>query len=145
MDRLETGGCRPEVCNASIEIVHSVGIVVLLGIGTSIVFSADLQGKSPLDELPPYIRQVTILGSGPTGPMMASGRLEKTYGDVYESTSPPGILRPMTHHYFHAGYTRALYLGNGDILLSGARHLRSEHPKPSRSQKTAEPGCSRRT
>jgi len=25
--------------------------------------------------------------------------------------------KPLTHHYYHGGYVRAMYLSNGDILL----------------------------
>ena len=64
--------------------------------------------------------------------------LEKTYGDVYEVTLADGIIRPMTHHYYHEGYTRALYLNNGDILLSGARTFDARNPHASRSGKNAE-------
>ena len=64
--------------------------------------------------------------------------IEKTFGDVYEVELATGIIRPMTHRYYHEGYTRALYLANGDILLSGAREFDAENPKASRSEKNAE-------
>lgn len=41
-------------------------------------------------------------------------------GDVYEYNLETKKYKPLTHHYHHAGYFRALYLSNGDILLSGA-------------------------
>jgi hypothetical protein len=44
----------------------------------------------------------------------------------------------MTHRYYHEGYTRALYLANGDILLSGARKFDATNPLVSRSEKNAE-------
>jgi hypothetical protein len=44
----------------------------------------------------------------------------------------------VSHHYYHEGYTRALYLSNGDILLSGARHFDASDPWPSRSEDNAE-------
>jgi len=44
----------------------------------------------------------------------------------------------MTHHYYHEGYTRALYLANGDILLSGARKFDVDNPRASRDEKNAE-------
>lgn len=64
--------------------------------------------------------------------------LEKTFGDVYEVDIQTKKLRPMTHHYFHEGYTRALYLANGDILLSGARQFDANDPWASRNEKNAE-------
>ncbi len=43
----------------------------------------------------------------------------RTFGDVYEYDLETRRYIPLTHHYYHGGYTRALYLSNGDILLSG--------------------------
>ena len=54
------------------------------------------------------------------------GRSYKTFGDVYEVNIDTGRLTPLTHHYFHEGYTRALYLSNGDILLSGSKTFDAE-------------------
>jgi Tol biopolymer transport system component len=90
--------------------------------------------------LPPYIRQVTHFGE--RADWSHDGKrllfIEKTFGDVYEVELATGIIRPMTHRYFHEGYTRALYLSNGDILLSGARTFDANDPWPSRSEKNAE-------
>jgi hypothetical protein len=47
-------------------------------------------------------------------------------------------IRPVTHHYFHAGYTRALYLANGDILLSGSATFDPKSPWKSRHEDRAE-------
>jgi hypothetical protein len=100
----------------------------------------DKTGKSPLDELPPYIKSVTRFGQ--RAEWSHDGKrilfMEKTFGDVYEVELATGIIRPMTHHYFHEGYTRALYLSNGDILLSGARRFSAEDPWPSRNERNAE-------
>jgi len=104
--------------------------------------------KSPLDDLPPYIKQVTYFGEradfshSRKGRLTADGKrilfLERTFGDVYEVELATGIIRLQTGHYYHEGYTRALYLANGDILLSGARKFDAENPQPSRSGKNAE-------
>jgi len=98
------------------------------------------EGKSPLDELPPYIRHVTQFGQ--RADFSHDGErvlfIEKTFGDVYEVELETGIIRPKTHHYYHEGYTRALYLANGDIMLSGARQFDSQNPQASRSEKNAE-------
>ncbi len=50
----------------------------------------------------------------------------RTFGDVYEVEVETGTITPVTHHYYHGGYTRALYLANGDILLSGPRQFNPE-------------------
>jgi len=101
---------------------------------------APAKGVSPLDELPVYIRRVTHFGQ--RADWSHDGRrilfIEKTFGDVYELDLERNSIRPMTHRYFHEGYTRALYLSNGDILLSGAREFDSTDPWPSRDEENAE-------
>lgn len=96
--------------------------------------------KSPLDELPGHIRRVTHFGQ--RADWSHDGKrilfIEKTFGDVYEVDLETNIIRPMTHRYFHEGYTRALYLSNGDILLSGARQFDATNPWASRSERNAE-------
>ena len=98
------------------------------------------KARSPLDELPPYIKQITHFGQ--RADWSHDGKrilfIEKTFGDVYEVEIKTRIIHPMTHHYFHEGYTRALYLSNGDILLSGARQFDAKNPWPSRNEKNAE-------
>lgn len=87
-------------------------------------------------ELPSYIRQVTTFGQ--RADWSHDGKkilfIEKTFGDVYEVTLETLEVRPLTHHYYHEGYVRALYLSNGDILLSGARKFDAEDPVPSRKR-----------
>lgn len=93
-----------------------------------------IKDRSPLDELPPYITRITRFGQ--RADWSHDGKrilfIEKTYGDAYEIELATGIIRPMTHHYYHEGYTRALYLQNGDILLSGAPEFDAKDPSPSR-------------
>lgn len=93
-------------------------------------------GKNPADELPPHIRRLTWFGE--RADWSHDGKrilfIEKTYGDAYEVEVATGIVRPVTHHYPHAGYTRALYLVNGDILLSGSATFDPKNPNPSRVQ-----------
>ncbi|MEM9895105.1 MAG: hypothetical protein AAF789_01935 [Bacteroidota bacterium] len=95
---------------------------------------------SPLDNLPDNIRQLTHFGE--RADWSHDGKrllfLSKTFGDVYEVEVETGIIRPMTHHYFHEGYVRALYLANGDILLSGAPTFDAKNPWESRKAKNAE-------
>ena len=131
-------------------IIGKLYIVVLIVSLSGICFGADeiKTGKSPLDELPPYIRQVTYFGE--RADWSADGKkilfLSKTFGDVFEvevetdSTSSPqaGRIRLMTGHFYHEGFTRALYLANGDILLSGAKKFDAANAQASRSGKNAE-------
>ena len=44
-------------------------------------------------------------------------------GEVFELEVATGITRPKTRHFNHYGFTRAMYLSNGDILLSGPNAL----------------------
>jgi hypothetical protein len=87
-------------------------------------------------ELPDHITQVTTFGQ--RADWSHDGRkilfIEKTFGDVYEVTIETREVRPLTHHYYHEGYVRALYLSNGDILLSGARKFDADNPVPSRKR-----------
>jgi len=96
--------------------------------------------RSPLDALPAHIRQLTHFGQ--RADWSHDGKrilfLERTFGDVFEVEVATGIIRPVTHHFFHEGFTRALYLANGDILLSGARQFDANDPWPSRSERNAE-------
>jgi Tol biopolymer transport system component len=94
---------------------------------------------SPIENLPPYITRLTHFGQRADWSHDGNRILfiEKTFGDVYEVEVATKMIRPMTHHYHHEGYTRALYLSNDDILLSGSREFDARRPMPSRSR-TAE-------
>jgi Tol biopolymer transport system component len=88
---------------------------------------------------PSYIKRITHFGQradwSPDGKRILF--MEKTYGDVYEVDLESGTIRGLTLHYYHHGYTRALYLSNGDILLSGSRTYDPEHHSTARHE-TAE-------
>lgn len=88
---------------------------------------------------PSYIERITHFGQ--RADWSHDGRkilfLEKTYGDAFEVDLDTGVIRGLTHHYYHNGYTRALYLSNGDILLSGSRTFDPENHSDAR-RKTAE-------
>ncbi len=98
------------------------------------------RAKSPLDELPSYIRRVTHFGQ--RADWSHDGKrlvfLSKTFGDAYEVELASGIIRPITHHFFHEGFTRVLYLANGDFLLSGSRTFDATEPWKSRNESHAE-------
>ncbi len=105
-----------------------------------LAFAQKIPADSPLRNLPPYIRQVTTFGERADWSLDGSRILflEKTFGDVFELELASGDIRPLTHHYFHEGYTRALYLANGDILLSGAPTFDAKDPWKSRDARNAE-------
>ncbi len=78
-------------------------------------------GENPADHLPPHITQVTWFGE--RADWSHDGKkillLTKTFGDAMEIDLATKRIRNLTAHFPHHGYTRALYLANGDILLSG--------------------------
>ncbi len=82
------------------------------------------RAESPVENLPPHLRQLTDFGE--RADWSHDGRkilfLSKTFGDAMEFDLATGKIRNLTAHYPHHGYTRALYLANGDILLAGPEH-----------------------
>ena len=98
--------------------------------------TAPRAGENPADHLPAWIRRVTWFGE--RADWSHDGKkilfLGKTFGDVYEVELASGIIRALTHHYPNHGYTRALYLANGDILLSGPEQFDPLKPGDARTQ-----------
>lgn len=93
-------------------------------------------GRNPAESLPAHIKRVTWFGE--RADWSHDGKrilfVEKTFGDVYEVEVATGVIRAMTHHYPHHGYTRALYLANGDLLLSGPERFNPKEPGDARGQ-----------
>jgi hypothetical protein len=109
-----------------------LGILMLAGISQPVSAS----DRNPADELPPHISRLTWFGE--RADWSHDGKrilfVEKTFGDVYEIEVATRIIRPVTHHYPHHGYTRALYLANGDVLLSGPEQFDPKNPRDARTQ-----------
>jgi len=82
----------------------------------------NLAGWTDTDH-PDYIQKVTDFGE--RADWSHDGKkflfVERSFGDVYEFDLETKHYKPLTHHYYHGGYARALYLSNGDILLSGPK------------------------
>jgi hypothetical protein len=93
-------------------------------------------GTNPVDELPPHITQITAFGE--RADFSHDGKrilfLSKTFGDAMEVDLATRSIRNLTAHYPHHGYTRALYLANGDILLSGPEAFDPKRPGDARVQ-----------
>ena len=93
-------------------------------------------GSSPDQDLPPYITRLTLFGE--RADFSLDGKrvlfVEKTFGDVYEVEIATRMPRLLTGFYPHHGYTRALYLANGDILLSGPAAFDPDRPGDARVQ-----------
>ena len=99
-------------------------------------FAAAPAGESPADHLPPHIRRLTHFGE--RADWSHDGKrilfLAKTFGDAMELDVATGAITNLTSHYAHYGYTRALYLANGDILLAGPLAYDIKNPGPARNQ-----------
>src|SRR6185503_9477734 len=91
---------------------------------------------SPADHLPPHITQITTFGE--RADWSHDGKkilfLSKTFGDAMEIDLATRSIRNLTAHYPHHGYTRALYLANDDILLSGPEQFDPSKPGDARTQ-----------
>jgi hypothetical protein len=113
-------------------VVFSTGALAS-GLGAQPVH---LRPSAPDADLPPYITRLTLYGE--RADFSHDGRrvlfVEKTFGDVYEVDVKTRVPRLLTGFYPHHGYTRALYLANGDILLSGPARFDPDHPGDARVQ-----------
>jgi hypothetical protein len=122
--------------------IKTLCLGVLMAFLSPVCFGEDVNkmSKSPLDELPSYIKQVTYFGE--RADWSHDGKkilfLSKTFGDAMEIELATSKIRMLTSHFYHAGFVRVMYLANGDILLSGARTFDPEHAISSRLEKNAE-------
>ena len=91
-------------------------------------------GESPADHLPPHITHLTSFGE--RADWSHDGKrilfLSKTFGDAMEIDLATNAIRNLTARYPHHGYTRALYLANGDILLAGPQSFDPRDPGEAR-------------
>jgi Tol biopolymer transport system component len=98
--------------------------------------TATSANQTPADALPPHIQQLTWFGE--RADWSHDGKrilfLSKTFGDAMEIDLATKTIRNLTAHYPHHGYTRALYLANGDILLSGPETYDPRKPGEARTQ-----------
>jgi hypothetical protein len=89
-------------------------------------------------QFPPYIKRLNYFGERPDWSHDGKKILfvSRTFGDVYEIEVATGKIQALTHHYYHGGYLRALYLSNGDILLLGPKTLPSDNWQEARFKLT---------
>src|ERR1051326_102910 len=110
--------------------------LLIAGLALPTIGQEHKAGESPADHLPPHIKRVTWFGE--RADWSHDGKrilfIEKTFGAFYEVELATGIIRAMTHHFPHYGYSRALYLANGDILLSGPEAFDPKKPGDARVQ-----------
>jgi len=76
---------------------------------------------NPADHLPRHTRQFTQFGERAefSHDSQRVLFLSKQFGDVLEYNIGTGNIRSLSQHFKHHGFNRAMYLFNGDILLTG--------------------------
>src|SRR5215203_2702623 len=116
--------------------VHLFLAAIALSPCTSVATAADAREGSPVDHLPPHITRLTSFGE--RADWSHDGKkilfLSKTFGDAMEIDLQTRAIRNLTAHYPHHGYTRATYLANGDILLSGPEQYDPKNVREARVQ-----------
>jgi hypothetical protein len=105
----------------SITLIH---IILLISV------NAQQKSGNPEDNLPANIKRITQFGE--RADFSHDGKkilfIEKTYGDVCEVELATGKISLITGHFYHGGFTRALYLANDDVLLSGCTSFDAANP-----------------
>jgi hypothetical protein len=116
-----------------IHLLNSLAALVLVSCAEA---AEPRAGGNPADHLPAHVTQVTWFGE--RADFSHDGKkilfLTKTFGDAMELDLATKRIRNLTAHYPHHGYTRALYLANGDILLSGPEAYNPKRPGEARVQ-----------
>ena len=114
----------------------SVLVLFLMAWSRNALAAESLAGQNPADHLPSHITQVSWFGE--RADWSLDGKrilfLSKTLGDAMELDLATKHVRNLTAHYPHPGYTRALYLQNGDVLLSGPETFDAKRPGEARVQ-----------
>jgi Tol biopolymer transport system component len=99
-------------------------------------FATAQESTNPADNLPTHISRLTSFGE--RADWSHDGRrilfLSKTFGDAMEIDIETKAIRNLTAHYPHFGYTRALYLSNGDVLLAGPTEFDPQRAGEARGQ-----------
>jgi hypothetical protein len=103
-------------------------ILVLTLCGAALVASA----QAPLPSASTIASELVLKGPAGTRQLLNFGErpdwspdgtrfvfLDQVFGNAWEYELSSGRLTPITLHFRHHGFTRAMYLKNGDILLSG--------------------------
>src|SRR5215212_4305127 len=94
------------------------------------------RGVVPPDQnLPSYIRKLTSFGE--RAEFSLDGKrvifLTKTFGDVLEYDLATNQIRNLTSHFPNYGFTRAVFLANGHILLTAPVEYDLKNPAAARA------------
>lgn len=120
-------------------VVPQVIIVIWTCLSTGILYGQPGNDEEWTDnKFPSYIKRMNQFGERPDWSHDGKKILfvARSFGDIFEMDVATGIIRPMTHHYYHGGYLRALYLSNGDILLLGPKTFPSDNWQEARFKLT---------
>jgi Tol biopolymer transport system component len=116
-------------------LIEIVAVMALVS-ARSAIAQPPAVGENPADRLPAHITRLTAFGE--RADWSHDGKrilfLSKTFGDAMEIDLATKSIRNLTAHYHHHGYTRALYLSNGDILLAGPENFDPARPSDARNQ-----------
>jgi hypothetical protein len=114
--------------------IYSIAAITLI---FHLAVNAQQKSGNPEDNLPAHIKRITQFGE--RADFSHDGKkilfVEKTYGDVYEVELTSGKISLITGRFYHGGFTRALYLANDDILLSGCTTFDATNPHVNRQVK----------
>jgi len=111
-----------------------VFLTLLIAVTNLLNAQQQIQKEWSDTSFPSYIKRMNYFGERPD--WSPDGKkflfVARSFGDVYEMDIATKIVRPLTHHYYHGGYLRALYLSNGDIALIGPKSFPAENWKEAR-------------
>lgn len=112
------------------KLVKYIVILISVTLGNSLLYGQAKPGELWTDnQFPSYIKRMNEFGERPDWSHDGKKVLfvSRSFGEVFEMEIATGAIRPLTHHYYHGGYLRALYLSNGDILLVGPKSFPSDN------------------
>jgi len=114
--------------------IFSIAAATLICTGA---INAQQKSGNPGDNLPANIKRITQFGE--RADFSHDGKkilfVGKTYGDVFEVELATSKISLITGHFYHGGFTRALYLANDDVLLSGCTSFDAANPHINRQMK----------
>lgn len=119
--------------------IQKIILLFIAYLSVGITFAQQGKVKAWTDtEFPSYIKRMNYFGERPDWSHDGKKILfvSKSFGDVFEMDVATGTIQPLTHHYYHGGYLRALYLSNGDILLLGPKNFSPDNWKEARFKLT---------
>lgn len=96
-------------------------VAAIAAASTSVAAEPDARSAGRADRLPPHIRQITYFGERAEF-SHDGGRVlfvSKQFGDVMEYDVATGRLECLSRRFHHHGFVRALYLPDGNLLLTG--------------------------